>query len=357
MGIFDKVLASDETVFKNPMALNYDFIPKIVPHRESQQQKIAYCIKPLFQKVNGRNIVISGLPGIGKTVATKHVINEVEEHTDEIIPIYVNCWQKNTPYKVYLEVCDQLGYKFTQNKRTEELLSVASKLLSTKAAIFIFDEIDKAEDSSFLYSLIEDIYYKTIICITNYKSWMSTLDKRIMSRLVPENLEFLPYNKVETEDILRQRMQSAFFEGIFEEDAFAKVVTKTFEVKDIRTGLYLLKEAGLSAEERSSKKITVEDVNKALSKVIDFKIKDINDMDDEAQFILDIVKNNSPARIGDVFKIYETSGGKASYKTFQRRISKLEENKFIKTKKQVGGAEGTTTMISYDSSNKQLTDF
>lgn len=357
MGVFDKVLASDESIFKNEVALNYDYIPKIVPHRKAQQEKVAYCIKPLFQNMNGRNIVISGLPGIGKTVATKHVVNEIEEHTDDIIPIYINCWQKNTPYKIYLEICEQLDFKFTQNKRTEELLQVIKKLFTSKSAVFIFDEIDKADDASFIYSLLEEIYYKTIICITNYKSWMSTLDKRIMSRLVPETLEFLPYNKAETKDIIEKRIEIAFYPNTWEEKAIEMIIEKTSEIKDIRTGLYLIKESGLSAEDRSSKKVEEKDVEVALKKVIDFKIKDVNELEDDSQKILNLIKNNSPARIGDIFKLYEEADGKLSYKSFQRRVMKLEESKFIQTKKQMGGAEGTTTMLHYNTTNKQLTDF
>lgn len=357
MGIFDKVLASDGTVFKNDIALNYDFIPKLIPHRENQQFKVASCIKPLFAHMNGRNMIISGLPGIGKTVATRKVLDELEEQTDDIIPIYVNCWQKGTSYKVFLEICEQLDYKFTQNKRTEELLSVIGKLLNTKAAVFVFDEIDKAEDPNFIYSLIEEVHYKSIICITNYKSWTATIDKRIMSRFMPETIEFHPYNKNETADILKSRVEQAFFDGAFTSDALQLVTDKTYEVKDIRTGLYVLKEAGLAAEERSSKTIEVEDVKTALGKIPDFKIKDIDELGNEEQVILEIIKKNSPARIGDLFKIYEDNGGKGSYKTFQRKVGKLEENKFISIKKQIGGAEGTTSMISYESLNKTLSDF
>ena len=357
MGVFDKVLGATESVFKNEVALSYDYIPKLIPYRENQQFKIANAIKPLFAEMNGRNMIIAGLPGIGKTVACKHVLMELEEKTDDIIPIYINCWQKQTSYKIFLDICDQLEYKFTHNKRTEELFDIIKQMLNKKSAVFVFDEIDKAEDYNFMYSILEEVYRKSIICITNYKSWISSLDERIMSRLVPEQIDFHPYNKAETEGIMKDRIKLSFVPNAWGEGVVNEIIDKTFDLKDIRSGLYLLKESGLSAEDRSSRTIEKEDVEKAMNKLQDFKIKKIESLDTDVQEILNMIKKHSPAKIGDLYKIYQESGGSGSYKTFQRRIEKLQENRFVAVKKQVGGSEGTTTIVYYDVAAKQLSDF
>ena len=91
MGLFENMLGDKESVFRDSVALDYDYVPKLVPFREKEQQHMASCIKPLFQKRNGRNLLIVGKPGVGKTVACKHVLRELEEETDEIFPIYINC--------------------------------------------------------------------------------------------------------------------------------------------------------------------------------------------------------------------------------------------------------------------------
>lgn len=357
MGIFDKVLASGDSIFKNEIALSYDYIPKMFPYREAQQHQVALCIKPLFNDMNGKNAIVYGMPGVGKTAALKKVTDELEEQTDDIVPIYINCWQKNTTYKIFLEICDKLEFKFTQNKRTEELFQVIKKLLIKKKAVFIFDEVDKAEDFSFMYSILEEIYRKTILCITNYKSWISSIDERIMSRLIPEQIEFKPYNLEETQGIIEERIELAFNPKVWNEETTKLVVNKTYAQNDIRTGLYLLKETGLATEERSAKEVNKEDVQVAINKMQDFKIKKVDELGDEVQEILAIIKENSPARIGDIYQIFSKAGGNLSYKTFQRRVTKLEENNFIKTKKQMGGSEGTTTMIYYDTATKKLDDF
>ena len=124
MALFKDMLSSEESLFKNELALDFSFQPKVLKYREPQQRYIASCIKPLFQNRNGKNVFIYGVPGIGKTLACKHVVGELEEETEDITPIYVNCWHKNTSFKVYLELCGILGYKMTQNKGGDELFKV-----------------------------------------------------------------------------------------------------------------------------------------------------------------------------------------------------------------------------------------
>jgi Cdc6-like AAA superfamily ATPase len=178
-----------------------------------------------------------------------------------------------------------------------------------------------------------------------------------MSRLIPEQIEFKPYKKEETQGIIAERIKLTFFPEVWDAETTQKVVDKTHDQNDIRTGLYLLKEAGLATEERSGKTVSLADVKIAIDKMQDFKTKKIDELGDEVQDILSIIKENSPARIGDIFEIFTKAGGSMSYKTFQRRVQKLEENNFIKTKKQMGGSEGTTTMIYYDTATTKLDDF
>ena len=84
MGLFEGMLKGDESLFLDAMALDFDYQPKRVPHRDNQQHHIAQCIKPLFANRNGKNLIISGLPGVGKTVCLKHVLRELKQETDRI---------------------------------------------------------------------------------------------------------------------------------------------------------------------------------------------------------------------------------------------------------------------------------
>src|SRR5690606_1943004 len=131
-------------------------------------------------------------------------------------------------------------------------------------------------------------------------------------------------------------------------EAFNRIIDITTSLKDVRTGLYLLKESGLAAEEKAAKKVTVTHTQSAIKKLNEFKIKDTEKLDDDIQQILTLTKGSVDKRIGDLFDTYTQKGGKASYKTFQRKIQKLAEGQFISIKKVQGGTDGTTTLVTYN---------
>ncbi|MFW5977524.1 MAG: hypothetical protein ACOCQQ_03355, partial [Candidatus Nanoarchaeia archaeon] len=170
------------------------------------------------------------------------------------------------------------------------------------------------------------------------------LDERIRSRLVIEMQEFRAYSAIETKGILQDRVAQGFVQGVWEPDAFNLVARKTAEIKDIRSGLFLLKESGLLAEENLYKKITKNHVQQAIAKLEEFSSKKTKELDEESQFILSLIKNNSGKKIGELFELYQQHQGTNSYKTFQRKINKLGEGNYVKLTKK-SGAGGNTTIV------------
>lgn len=355
MSLFDNILKDSESLFSDEISLDYDYLPKLLPYRENQQYHIMSCIKPLFEKRNGKNLLIIGQPGIGKTAAVRFVLRDLEQETDEIVPISINCWKKNTSHKIVLEICDQIGYKFTHNKTTEELFKKIMEILNKKSVVFALDEIDKLEDNSILYLILEDIYRKTILLITNERKWLSNLDPRISSRLMAELLEFKPYNLEETKGILEQRRDYAFVKDIWESGAFDLITKKTFELEDIRAGMFLLKESGNIAESKASRKILKEHSDIAISKLSNYKIKNSKSLEEEENLILNIIKENSGKPSTEIYNVYKEKTGK-SYRTFSRKIKYLEKNKLISIKNITSDLGGQTSILHYGTV-KKLTDF
>lgn len=344
--LFQNMLKAEESLFIDAIALDFDYLPKFLPHRENQQKYLAECIAPLLQNRSGKNLLITGKSGIGKTAAVKWVLRELEEKFDEkeIKPIYINCWKKDTTFKILVEICGQIGYKFVQNKRSDELLGIVTKRLNDKAVVFAFDEVDKLDDFSILYSIVEDINRKTIFLITNEKGWYANnLDQRIRSRLTAEHLEFPLYSYDETSDILRQRRDFAFVNGCWEEDAFESIAKKSVELEDLRSGLSLLKEAGEIAEGKSSRKIRIEHAIKSIEKFDVLKIRKSTDLAGKDKELLDFLKAEHGKCMMDLFGLFnkrffnkgmkknaEENGEGISYRTFQRQIKRLKDSKMIR---------------------------
>ncbi|MBN88385.1 hypothetical protein CMO95_02175, partial [Candidatus Woesearchaeota archaeon] len=102
-------LSHNQTIFSNSDALDTDFIPKILPHREDQQRSIAESIAPLLKNRSGPSLILQGPAGVGKSVSAKRVLMDLEELDDaiDISKVYINCWKANTTYKVMTEIAHQ----------------------------------------------------------------------------------------------------------------------------------------------------------------------------------------------------------------------------------------------------------
>jgi len=354
MGLFDNVLKDNESLFLDTLPLDIDFIPPILEGRENEQHYIATCIQPLFSKRNGKNLLIMGAPGIGKTVATKYVLSEVNKKTDDIHTIYINCWKKDTPHKIALEICDQIGFKFVQNRDTNDLFKEIARILNKKSAVIALDEVDKITDEQIFYHLLEEINRRTLVLITNNEQWLTTLDARVRSRLTPDLLVFKPYTFEETKMILKKRVEFAFASGVVDPIAFEKIVEKAYDAKDIRAGLYLLKEAGEIAEQNAQKKISINHAEKAIAKLRDFKLKSTTTLDTQEQMILDLIKLNTGLTTKEVYEVYQKKGGEQSYSNFHKKIKSLENGKFISLEDRNEGPS-KSTVVRYGM--KTLQDF
>ncbi len=334
MNLFDNILKDDESLFLNEIFLDPSFTPPKIEHRESENDFIATCIKPLFQNRTGKNLFIHGSPGVGKTLATKLVLKELQEKSD-ILPVYINCWESNTTHKIATEICHKLNYKFTHNKTTQELITKLTSIINEKSSVIVLDECDKIKttDESILYPLLEKLFKKTIILIANNQSYLSFIDQRIKSRLTPSSLEFKPYSMQETESILKNRAQYAFQKEVLDEETFNLILEKTYSLKDIRTGLFLLKEAAEISESKSKRKITIEEAKEAIEKLKNFKIKDSSNLEETEKEILELIKENPEKTTKELFEIYNKE---ISYTTFFRKIENLQKSKQISKDKKLG---------------------
>jgi len=359
MGLFDSRFSEEQSLFRDERSLGYEFLPKELPFREDQQHYLADCLKPLLHGRNGRNVLVHGSPGIGKTAASRAVLRELEEKYDEIQQVYINCWQHNTTYRIFVQICDAFNYRLVHNKKTDELQQIIEYNLSKKPWVLVFDEIDKAEDLDFLYFLLERVPHKTIIAITNYHDWLVELDERIKSRLVAEVVEFKPYTSTEVAKILRQRLPYAFQDTVWSDEAFDAIVSVCTEHGDIRTGLYLLRETGNIAEEKFAKQILLEHAKGAIAKLEKFTVKKTTSLGDDEQKLLGKITEefkHGNVKIGDLFKRMTDDGHTFSYKTLQRKVNHLAENRFIAIERVTGGPGGTTTVIK-PVTNRKLTEF
>ncbi len=257
-------LGDEESIFSNENALDPDFLPPLMPFREGEMKEIASALEPLLNERNGRNLHVTGSAGIGKTHAVKKIIRDMKE--EGVNAFYVNCWTNSTGREVFQEICSKLRIPFKAEESESVLLKKILPRTENKAIVFCFDEIDRAEEHGFLYSVLEEFSVKSIVLISNRKDFLAGLDDRIRSRLLPKEIVFREYSEQETASILKERRKYAFFEETWARDAVQLLDEKT-RSSDLRFAIKLMKLSGLKAEDDASRIVRAEHVEKAFSEL------------------------------------------------------------------------------------------
>ena len=255
-------------------------------------------------------------------------------------------------------MCTQLGFKFISGRNSDELIKEIIKILNKSPCVIVLDEADKIEEEQIFYTIFEEIFTKAVICITNERDWLTRLDERVRSRMLAEIVEFKPYTFEELKEILQERVKYAFVPDVFDQKAFDAVAARTFEIGDVRSGLFLLKNSGEEAEGKSKRRIIFEDAQKAIVRLDEFQRKSTQLLGEEEEFILNVVKKNSGFSAKDMYDAYTKAGGQQAYSTFQRKLKNLDKSKFI-TVKDMNYGRGRTTKVWYGGpeNEKKLGDF
>ena len=336
------------SIIRNEDILNYDYVPKLLPFREGQVQEIANSIKPMLEERKGTNLFVFGAPGVGKTASIRWVLRELGEHTDEILPFYVNCWNLKTKYFIYKEIANMLKLSFIEGKSAEHVLLQLVYKLKDKKNVFVFDEVDKAEDSDFLYQIIESFPKSTLILASNARDYTIKMDPRIKSRMMIRNLEFQRYTISEINKILNERVKLALKPDSIDPSIVKQIANVTYNKGDVRVGLFILREAAKSAESKRQSKISEGDVLAVIRELenANAKIGDEEKLTQDETTILECVKEKGSDVAGNIYDFYKKRGGEMSYRSFKRYVARLVRLGLLKSETTGAGFKGKSTMIS-----------
>jgi cell division control protein 6 len=277
--IFERFSAGPDLI-RDRKVLWHSYVPDELPHREEQITQIGSILATGLRGSRPSNVFVYGKPGTGKTAVTRYVLRELTAKFGELQlpfkPVYLNCRNVDTDYRVLARICAELGQKvpFT-GLPTDEVHSRLVELLETQdlLTIIVLDEVDrlvlKSGDDT-LYKLTRINYELTngrvsLIGISNDLRFPEYLDSRVLSSLSEEKVIFHPYTALQLQDILRRRISFGLKEGILEEPGVVNLCAALAarEEGDARRALDLLRVAVEVAEREGSEKIQVEHVERA----------------------------------------------------------------------------------------------
>ena len=350
----------NNNLFKDKSVLQANYIPSVMLHRAEQVELVASILAPALRGQKVSNLFLFGKTGTGKTLSVQHVGKKMEEKVkqlggDNLRFIYVNCKLKkiaDTEYRIIAELINILGGKVPHTGLpTDVVYSKFLEMIDNKKQmiILVLDEIDQAVkkiSDNFIYTLtrMNSELKNAQICligISNSLTFMDNLDPRVRSSLGEEEIVFPPYNALQLQDILKERANVAFKEGILEDGIISKCAAYAArEHGDARRALDLLRVAGELAERQGSKKITLKHIDQANQKIERDKMLDVIESEPaQFQLVLYAIMNLDRGReerrkkgkmiddrifTGDVYNSYQEICQKTKNEILtQRRVSDI----------------------------------
>ncbi len=277
---------ADDPVFKDASVFEKNFIPPRFKYREEEYKNIGYHLKYLFDG-SPDNIFLHGPPGTGKT----HIVTKLSkgfnqfayENDKDVKYVLVNCRNKTYPTVIH-HLCEQLNRSFPpRGIGVDQMVGEIANVLKKYSVSFIFDEIDRMIVTSGHWKPLEELVgtfsrlYETyaqveknysITLIANNSTIIEDLDDSTMSTYCPANIFLNQYTGKQIADILKERCEIGFREGVIKEgliEWFARMLVK--HDHDLRYALRCLNFAGKNVKGDKRREIINDDLQIAMKEV------------------------------------------------------------------------------------------
>lgn len=324
MGLFKP----DTEIYRDRDVLREDYQPEEIVGRDEELQQYISALQPVINGDQPSNIFLYGKAGVGKTACTGHLLSELQvdakQYDVDITIIRTNCEDLSTSYQVAIQLINELrspedhvttGYSKRQvyEMLWEELDKVSNTI------IIVLDEVNHIDDDSILYQIPRARANGNlteakvgIIGISNDFKFREGLSSKVQSSLCEKELQFPAYEAAELRDILRQRANVTFYEGVVPEAVIAKCAAYgAKDAGDARQSLDLLMETGDIAVGKEADQLTEAHVDEARNSLERSRVVEgVAGLTHQGQFVLYalLILNGggqTPTRARDVQPRYE----------------------------------------------------
>lgn len=353
-------LGKESIVFKDERFLYPEFVPDKLIHREKEIESLANAFSSLVKGKKPHNIFLTGPTGVGKTSAAKFVLKEIEEYTDRVKSLYLNCFEFNSRHAVLSSITNFLGVASPRRGiATDEIYGSMVEALKKAgfSPLIVLDEVDQiflnSDGQKLLYDLLRVAEFEKnvfgLVLISNNENLTLSLDERIRSSLAEEKIFFESYSPSQLKDILSERAKISFESGALDESVVPFIAARCAKLGgDCRVGIEALLKAGRFAEKQNAKTVELAHAKKAFEAVEGVSLlKGLKYLSVPEKLLLSFVAKNNEINSGQIFGLFEKNSGLSlSERRVRDLLNGLEKKGFISSKSVSLGNQGKTRSFS-----------
>lgn len=332
MALFER----DTNIYRDRDALREDYQPENLVGRDEELDIYQAALQPVINGEQPNNIFLYGKNGVGKTAATRYLLDHLQSDATtyddiELTVILLNCDGLTSSYQIVTRLVNEFRDETNQISTTGYPRAAVYKMLwneldTAGTILIVLDEVDHIEDDSILYQLprarangnLTDAKVG-IIGISNDFSFREDLSPKVRSSLCEEEIHFPAYNATELHQILKQRAEVAFRDGILDESVIRLCAAYgAKDAGDARQSLDLLMKAGDIARDESVEHVKEEHVRRGRSTLERGRIREgIEGLTQHGHLVLYALltldqEGKTPVRSRDVRPRYTNMAKKAS---------------------------------------------
>ncbi|MFH1256933.1 MAG: AAA family ATPase [Candidatus Diapherotrites archaeon] len=357
--LFARAGKKDKLVFRDERFLYPEFVPERLPFRDSEIDSLVFALNPVTKGGKPQNVFVCGPTGVGKTVAVKFVLKQLEEFSDRAKASYFNCFEFNSRHSILSGIANLLGAAVPRRGiATDEIYTKMVELLkkSSFTPIAVLDEADqlpREELSSLLYDLLRVTEQQKnrigVVLVSNDEAFTAKLDARVKSSLSPETISFSSYSPQQLKQILAERCEFAFQKNALAADVVSVAAAHSAKLGgDARIAIESLLRAGREAEKENSQTVQLKHLHKAFESVDSASsLKSLKFLSEEEKLLLSIVASKHSIDSGEIYSLYKK---KAKSPLSERRLRDLmngiEQKRLVKSELLDLGNKGKTKRFS-----------
>lgn len=365
---------AEDPIFVDEDVLRDSHKPEDLIERDRELAEYQSALKPVIKGARPRNIFLYGQTGVGKTVATQMIMDRLqrdqEDYDDlDVHVVHVVCKNLTSSYQVTVKLVNE--FREPNNKvpttgyppdTVYVFLWEHLKQIDATHVLFVLDEVDAiGDDDNILYELPRandngnvpvDETKVGVIGISNKFTFRDNLSARVKDSLCDEEIHFPPYDANQLRNILYQRAEKAFVDGVLSDDVIPLAAALAGqESGSARQALKMLFKAGDIARSKGEEEVLVDHVREAEPRIKESQVRnELESVPTQSHLTLYALlmlerQDDLPAKSSDIYEVYEIAAERADAdvktgRTIRDRLSQLKLKGFLDVEEYNEGPKG-----------------